>query len=176
MRISQINGCQQALFFLGQLQENLHDIQNENEPWKDSGNRHIELPKILSGKIVISCDVDPLTFLLYDDEPNIVYLLATMEREYGKLISSIIARNELIERMSNGTSWSSEAQEMSKYYTDKIYYQFERCHVFGSQIMGKALKLFKSKFRKINFATGVTTVIHRQGSAIRLSECRGIRR
>ena len=149
------------MFFLGQLQENLHDIQQELEDFRDLDNRHIALPKIIHGQEKIDFESSTLTFLLFGKEPNLVYQLAMMEREYYKLISLKNRRNELVNHISRDRSLTPVEEELCKRYTDKLYHQFERCHIFNNQIMKEALNIFKEKFKKSNFVVGVTNVINR---------------
>lgn len=154
--IDQASSCQHTLFQLGRLHENLKDIEKEIGKYKDDPDKYINIPIISAGEKCVDIDVKSLTFFLYDDEEdaNIIYLIATIEREYKKLISIIDARNKIRER----NDFSNLINE-NKIYTDNLYRQFDRCYTFSNEIRNKSFKCFKKKFKKARFTVGVTNVL-----------------
>jgi len=153
-----INSCQIALFQLGVIHENLHDIKNELDPYSDKEQRHIDMPIIIYGDKEVCINIDSLTFLLFENDANTIYLLSTIEREYKKLISMIEARNSIKEK-SMHSGWSESLIFEIQNDTDRIYNQFQRCYSFSNQIRELAFKVFKNKFKRANFVTGVTNVL-----------------
>ncbi len=159
--IENINSCQQALFFLGQLQENLHDMQKELEGSLKQPDRHLTLPEIIHGQDNVNFEDSSLTFLLYEKESNLVYKFSMIKREYYKLLSIRDKRNNFISKFPDMYSLSPLEEEQCKQYTDHLYNQFERCFIFNKGIMREALDTFKVKFKKVNFVVGVTNVMNR---------------
>ncbi len=149
---NQISLCQQALFFLTQVQENLHDLKKELEPYLKPDSAKYDLPKVISCHSEIVSNSTQLVFVLHSEDANIVNLHATIEREFRKLVAIVLLRNSALD--------NNDKKQVIR-LTDELYYQFERCYCFNLQVMKESHIVFKKRYSKVPFVAGVTNVVKR---------------
>ncbi|WCE28788.1 hypothetical protein [Vibrio sp. SCSIO 43137] len=149
---NQISLCQQALFFLTVVQENLHDLKKELEPYRKSASTKYDLPKIISCHNEILGNSTQLVFILHSEDANIVNLHATIEREFKKLVAIVLLRNSALD--------CNDKQQVIR-LTEELYEQFERCYCFNLQVMEESHVVFKKRYGKVPFVAGVTNVVKR---------------